>query len=156
MIRAAALVVLALALAPAAARSADAPTGAERLSAVDSFPTPMAAPLWRIGLVLAGISATSGGLALWSRRRRLALGGADANIRVLANRSLTSRHQVLLLDVGGHRLLVGTGTNAITLLVDLTEKELFSRTLDRHVPAEQAPPDTDVLESIGSFEGLYA
>ncbi|MEE9281588.1 MAG: flagellar biosynthetic protein FliO [Myxococcota bacterium] len=156
MMHAAAVIVLALALAPAAACAADASTGAERLPAIDSFPSPMVAPLWRIGLILAGISATSGGLALWSRRRRLAIGGGDANIRVLANRSLTSRHQVFLVDVGGHRLLVGTGTNAIAVLADLTEKELFSRTLDRHVPAEQAPPDTDVLQSIGRFEGLDA
>ena len=116
----------------------------------------MVAPLTKMGLALAAISAISGGLALWSRRRRRAFGGGDANIRILANRSLSNRHQVLLLDVGGHRLLVGTGGDAVTILADLTEDEVFSGKLDRHLPQAGSMPEPDFLEKIGKFEGLDA
>ncbi len=136
------------------ARAADERSGANPLAGIESFPTPMAAPVTRIALILAGISAVSAGLALWSRHRRRAVAGSDANIRILANRSLTSRHQVVLLDVGGHRLLVGTGADAVTMLVDLTEKELFSHTLDLQIPETKAQSATDFLSSIGKFEGL--
>lgn len=136
------------------ARAAEEGSGGNTLAAIESFPTPMAAPVTRIALILAGISAVSGGLALWSRRKRRAIAGSDANIRILANRSLTSRHQVVLLDVGGHRLLVGTGADAVTMLVDLTENELFSHTLDRQIPEAKAQAGTDFLHSIGKFEGL--
>ena len=151
---AAALVALAVA-ATAASAASEAEPGARNPS-VDSFPTPMVAPLTKAGLALAVISAASGGLALWSRRRRQALGGADANIRILANRSLSNRHQVLLLDVGGHRLLVGTGGDSVTILADLTEKELFSGKLDRHLPSDEGKSEPDFLEKIGKFEGLDA
>jgi flagellar biogenesis protein FliO len=153
--RIAPLVLVALTLSPAVVHGADAPL-ARRLPEVDAFPTPMAAPLARIGFILAGISALSAGLAFWSRRRRQAIGGTDANIRILANRNLSSRHQIVLLDVGGHRLLVGTGADAITMLADLTEKEFFSRTLRQHLPEEKAEPDSDFLDAIGKFEGLDA
>ena len=136
------------------ARAADERSGANPLAGIESCPTPMAAPVTRIALILAGISAVSAGLALWSRHRRRAVAGSDANIRILANRSLTSRHQVVLLDVGGHRLLVGTGADAVTMLVDLTEKELFSHTLDLQIPETKAQSATDFLSSIGKFEGL--
>ncbi len=153
--RIAPLALIALTLGPAVTHGAD-----ERLTGqlpeVDAFPTPMAAPLTRIALSLAGISALSAGLTFWSRRRRRAIGGTDSNIRILANRSLSSRHHVVLLDVGGHRLLVGTGADAITMLADLTEKEFFSRTLRQHLPEEKAESDSDFLDAIGKFEGLDA
>ena len=151
-----AAVIALVAAAPVAtfARAADERSGANPLAGIESFPTPMAAPVTRIALILAGISAVSAGLALWSRHRRRAVAGSDANIRILANRSLTSRHQVVLLDVGGHRLLVGTGADAVTMLVDLTEKELFSHTLDLQIPETKAQSATDFLSSIGKFEGL--
>ncbi len=158
MKRALALVLThaALVIGATAASAAPGEDAAARNPSVDSFPTPMVAPLTKMGLALAAISALSGGLALWSRRRRQTLGGADANIRILANRSLSNRHQILLLDVGGHRLLVGTGGDAVTFLADLTETELFSGKLDRHLPRAESTPEPDFLEKIGKFEGLDA
>ncbi len=152
---AAGLIALAVAASTAASAASEAEPGARNPS-VDSFPTPMVAPLTKAGLALAVISAASGGLALWSRRRKQALGGPDANIRIVANRSLSNRHQVLLLDVGGHRLLVGTGGDSVTILADFTEKELFSGKLDRHLPSDEGEPEPDFLEKIGKFEGLDA
>ncbi len=150
------LTLVALVVAATAASAAPEAEQALRKPSVDSFPAPMVAPLTKIGLALAAISALSAGLALWSRRRRRALGGTDANIRILANRSLSNRHQVVLLDVGGHRLLVGTGGDAVTILADLTETELFSDKLDRHLPRAESRPEPDFLEKIGKFEGLDA
>ncbi len=146
----------ALVVGATAASAAPEAEAAARNPSVNSFPTPMVAPLTKVGLALAAISALSGGLALWSRRRRRTLGGADANIRILANRSLSNRHQVVLLDVGGHRLLVGTGGDAVTILADLSEKEFFSDKLDRHLPRAESRPEPDFLEKIGKFEGLDA
>ncbi len=150
------LTLVALVVAATAASAAPGAAEALRNPSVDSFPTPMVAPLTKIGFALAAISALSAGLALWSRRRRKALGGTNANIRILANRSLSNRHQVVLLDVGGHRLLVGTGGDAVTILADLTETELFSDKLDRHLPRAESRPEPDFLEKIGKFEGLDA
>ena len=150
------LTFVALVVAATAASAAPGAEAAGRNPSIDSFPTPMVAPLTKVGLALAAISALCGGLALWSRRRRVALGGADASIRILANRSLSNRHQVVLLDVGGHRLLVGTGGDAVTILADLTEKEFFSDKIDRHLPRAESRPDPDFLEKIGKFEGLDA
>ncbi len=150
------LTFVALVVAATAASAAPGAEAAGRNPSIDSFPTPMVAPLTKVGLALAAISALCGGLALWSRRRRVALGGADANIRILANRSLSNRHQVVLLDVGGHRLLVGTGGDAVTILADLTEKEFFSDKLDRHLPRAESRPEPDFLEKIGKFEGRDA
>lgn len=153
--RLASLALLGALLLPGAGAAAEATTGTDRLPAVDSFPTPLAAPLWRLGMALAGVSAASGALAFWTRRRRRAVGGDGAQIRILANRSLSSRHQVVLLDVGGHRLLVGTGADTVTVLADLSERDLFSGALDRHAPRGERAPSAE-FGAIGRFEGLDA
>ncbi len=133
--------------------AATPPTATPPVSAAqtDTFPTPLAEPLARICIAIAMLSATGFGLAYWARQRRFGISGPNARIDIVATRSLGARHQVVLLDVGGHRLLVGTGSDSIRTLADLTESEAFAERLAQELPEKVEGP---LVQTIGAFEGL--
>ncbi len=120
------------------------------------FPTPLLGPLTRAGLALGALSLVSGGLAWWARRRRTAIAGGSTRIEILAAKGIGPRHQVVLLDVGGHRILVGTAGDHIAALADLSESPSFEAVLERERPAERRARDGELLDVIGRFEGLDA
>ncbi|MCP4006720.1 MAG: hypothetical protein GY725_21280 [bacterium] len=120
---------------------------------VAAFPTPMAVPLARICLAIALISGTGFGLAWWTRNKRGQIRGTDARIEVVASRNISPRHQVVLIDVAGQRLLIGTGGESIRTLADLSESHAFSEALNRQLPTGDR---ADLVDSIGRFEGLDA
>ena len=74
-------------------------------------------------------------------------------IEVLASRNLGSRHQLALVEVGEHRLLVGMSPESITTLADLSLLP-FGAELDRGMPAEQEREE--LVDVIGKFQGLDA
>jgi flagellar biogenesis protein FliO len=118
------------------------------------FVSPTVAPLTRLGMAIAGVGAAGWGLTLWSRRRRRANGGENAQIRVLATHGLGPRHQVALLEVGDQRLLVGMGGDSITRLADLTGEPSFGEELAKSVPPQTEDGKRALLDGIGHFEGL--
>ncbi len=121
---------------------------------VAAFSSPTIAPLSRLAFAVAGIGALGWGLTHWSKRRRAKVGGEQARIQVLATRSVGPRHQVALLAVGDHRLLVGMGGDSITALADLTAEESFSEELAKNMPRPQEEGKSALLDVIGHFEGL--
>ena len=133
---------------PEASRAAESSSRTE-LPPVETLPASTTAPLVRLAAVLVGMGALSSGLAYWSRRRRQALPGGDASIRILAHKSLSPRHQVVLIDVSGHRLLVGTAPDSISSLADWGGD--FAPALERELPRRETP---ELVDAIGPFEGL--
>jgi flagellar biogenesis protein FliO len=133
--------------------AAGAEPGPEQ-SDVAAFASPTIAPLTRLALAIGGIGALGWGLTLWSRRRRAENGGENARIQVLASRSVGPRHQVALLAVGDHRLLVGMGADSITTLSDLTAEASFSEELAKTFPPQREEGKQALLDVIGHFEGL--
>ena len=123
-------------------------------SGATSFSSPTVAPLVRLGLAVASISAIGWGLTAWARRRHTKKGGENAKIQVLANRSLGPRHQVALLEVGDHRLLVGMGGDSIATLADLSPGVQFSDEFERTLPQRTEAGRRSLVDVIGPFEGL--
>jgi flagellar biogenesis protein FliO len=123
-------------------------------SEAPSFSSPTVTPLVRLGLAVVSISAIGWGLTVWARRRHTKKGGDHARIQVLANRSLGPRHQVALLEVGDHRLLVGMGGDAIVTLADLTAGVEFSEEFERTLPRRTEAGRRSLVDVIGPFEGL--
>jgi flagellar biogenesis protein FliO len=145
------LLALALSLAgPARAESSaaavapalqpDAAHGARRareLPTVASFPTPLAGTLARVLAALAAITGGGAGLAWWSRRRRGRPGATSSRIQVLASRAIGPRHQVVLIEIGERRLLLGTAPESVRALADLSEVEPFADQLARALPTAE-------------------
>ncbi len=127
---------------------------AEQETDVAAFASPTIAPLTRLAFAIAGIAALGWGLTLWSKRRRTAIAGEHAKIQVLATRSVGPRHQVALLAVGDHKLLVGMGGDSITPLADLTAEMSFSEELAKNMPPRREEGKKPLLDVIGHFEGL--
>jgi flagellar biogenesis protein FliO len=106
--------------------------------------------------MLGAISLASAGLAWWARRKKTTLAGGPMRIEILAAKGIGPRHQVVLLDVGGHRILVGTAGDHIAPLADLSESLSFDAALDREIPARKRSDSGELLDVIGRFEGLDA
>lgn len=98
----------------AAARAADHPFAAPTPSAIPAAPGSLLRVLLGLALVLALVFA-----AAWLMRRLRAIQGAGTDgITVLAQTSLGARERVVLVQVGGQKLLLGAGPgNVRTLLV---------------------------------------
>jgi flagellar biogenesis protein FliO len=124
------------------------------LPQVEAFPTPMAAPLARILAALCLISAGGALLAWWSRKRRGIRPGNEHRIQVLASRGIGPRHNVVLLEVGDHRLLIGTAPESVTTLADLSEIPAFAEQLAGALPERRG--DEDPTEILGTLERLDA
>ncbi|MBU0553829.1 flagellar biosynthetic protein FliO [Myxococcota bacterium] len=73
--------------------------------------------MWLQLLTLLTLIALTG-LTLWLRRR---LEGDEAPLRVLAHRRLDAQHALWLVEVDGHRLLLGGGRAQLSLLKELGE-----------------------------------
>ncbi len=121
---------------------------------VAAFASPTIAPLTRLVFAIAGIGALGWGITFWSKRRRIAIAGEHAQIQVLATRSVGPRHQVALIAVGNHKLLVGMGGDSITPLADLTAEMSFSEELAKDMPPRNEEGKSALLDVIGHFEGL--
>ena len=121
------------------------------MPAVSSFASPTVAPLWRLGLAVGGVSAAGWAATVWARRRTIRRVGESMRIEVMASRNLGSRHQLALIEVGEHRLLVGMSPESITTLADMSLSP-FGAELDRSLPAEQEREE--LVNVIGKFEGL--
>jgi flagellar protein FliO/FliZ len=108
---AAALTGLALS---AAAQAADHPFAAPTPIAIPASPASLLRVVLGLALVLALVFA-----AAWLMRRLRAIQGAGTDgITVLAQTSLGARERVILVQVGGQKLLLGAGPgNVRTLLV---------------------------------------
>ncbi len=122
---------------------------------VKSFPSPMAAPLARMFGILFVLCAAAAGLAWWSRRRRGIGPGNENKIQIVASRGIGPRHNLVLVEVGERRLLLGTGPETVSSLADLTEVPPFSEELARALPADRSGGEA-LAEVIGTFEGLDA
>ena len=144
---------IAAAAAPPEATAQEVPELAP-LPEVEAFPTPMAAPLARILAALCLISAGGAVLAWWSRKRRGIRPGNEHRIQVLASRGIGPRHNVVLLEVGDHRLLIGTAPESLTTLADLSEVPSFSEQLAAELPERRG--DDDPTEILGTLERLDA
>ena len=127
---------------------------AEQETDVAAFASPTIAPLTRLAFAVAGVAALGWGLTFWSKRRRIATTGEQVRIQVLATRSIGPRHQVALLAVGDHKLLVGMGGDSITPLADLTAEMSFSEELAKNMPPQREEGKNALLDVIGHFEGL--
>ena len=93
-------------------------------------------------------------LAWWSRKRRGIRPGNEHRIQVLASRGIGPRHNVVLLEVGDHRLLIGTAPESLTTLADLSEIPSFSEQLAAELPERRA--DDDPTEILATLERLDA
>jgi flagellar biogenesis protein FliO len=148
-----ALVLLALA-APAMAEVApDADAGrdsARSTEPVGAFPTPLAGSFARVLAALALITGTGAGLAWWSRKRRGLIGTTAGRIQVLASRAIGPRHQLVLIEVGERRLLLGTAPESVRALADLSEVPPFAAQLGRELPEIERD-----LRDLGSFGDLH-
>jgi len=144
------LVTLALSFA---SDLASAESATEKVD-VAAFTSPTTAPLTRLALGVGAIGAVGWGLTVWSRRRHGASGGEQTRIQVLATRSVGPRHQVALIAVGEHRLLVGMGGDSITSLADLTTEISFSEEMARNMRPQPEEGKSGLLDVIGHFEGL--
>lgn len=142
------LVLLTAAPAPAEEPPADQTVD------VASFRSPTAAPLARLALAVAGVGLVGLALTAWARRRQQGRGDGGARIRVLASRSLGPRHQITLLEVGEHRLLVGMSPDSIATLADLSGELGFAEALDQRVPVPTEQGQRGLVDVIGRFEGL--
>jgi flagellar biogenesis protein FliO len=157
------LALLLLALAAPAAAEQPASTlppglaahGAAAKPAAAAFPTPLAGTLARVLAALAVITGTGAGLAWWSRKRRGIAGSATSRIQVLASRAIGPRHQVVLIEVGERRLLLGTAPDSVRALADLSEVEPFAAQLLRELPESERSARRDV-GGIAAFKGLDA
>ena len=142
------------ALPPIAAAQAE-PTQAlvrpPALPGVGSALTP-AVPLARIAMAVAGVSALGWGLTAWTRRRRQQSPGGDAHIEVLARRGIGPRHQVILIEVSGQRLLVGVSGDRVAPIANLSEPPVFGAALQREIPDDGL--EQELVTSIGRFPGL--
>jgi len=97
-----------------AARAADHPFAAPTPSSIPASP----AGLVRVALGLALVLALVFAAAWLMRRLRAIQGSAGEGITVLAQISLGARERAILVQVGGHKLLLGAGPgNVRTLLV---------------------------------------
>jgi flagellar protein FliO/FliZ len=98
----------------AAARAADHPFAAPTPAAMPASPAGLLRVVLGLALVLALVFA-----AAWLMRRLRAIQGAGTDgITVLAQTSLGARERVILVQVGGQKLLLGAGPgNVRTLLV---------------------------------------
>ena len=112
-----------------------------------SFPTPLAGTLARVLAALAVITGTGATLAWWSRKRRGIVGISGNRIQVIASRAIGPRHQIVLIEVGERRLLLGTAPESVRTLADLSEVEPFAAQLLRQLPES---------EPAGAYEGLDA
>jgi flagellar biogenesis protein FliO len=133
---------------------ASAQDGKGETADVASFPSPTVAPLVRLALAVAGISAAGWGLTVWARRRHVTRGGENARIQVLASRNLGPRHQIALLEVGDHRLLIGMGGDSIATLADLSGGIPFGDELEKRFPQPTEEGRRTFVDMIGHFEGL--
>ncbi len=128
---------------------------AQALPDVDGFPSPMAAPMARMFGVLFVLCAGAGALAWWSRRRRGIGTGNENRIQIIASRGIGPRHNLVLVEVGERRLLLGTGPETVAPLADLSELPPFAAELANALPSER-PAEGSLVEVIGTFEGLDA
>ena len=103
-----------------------------------------------VGVVVLGCL----GMVLWGSKRRQALAGGDLRIDLLAIKSLGPRHRVAVVQTGDRRLLVGMGNETIQTLADLSEAIEFAPELERRLAAEEKEAPPQLLNRIGSFEGL--
>jgi flagellar biosynthetic protein FliO len=139
-----ALLALLLLWAAAPALGAEA---ARALPEAASFPTPLAGTLARVLAALAVITGTGAGLAWWSRKRRGISSSGASRIQVIASRAIGPRHQLVLVEVGERRLLLGTAPESVRALADLSEVAPFEAQLARELPE---------AERAGVFEGFDA
>jgi flagellar protein FliO/FliZ len=96
------------------ARAADHPFAAPTPEALPGSPAGLLRVVFGLALVLALVFA-----AAWLMRRLRAIQGAGTDgITVLAQTSLGARERVVLIQVGGQKLLLGAGPGSVrTLLV---------------------------------------
>jgi len=121
-----------------------------RASEAQTFASPTVGPLLRMLAGVGIVCAAASGLAYWARRRRVALGGTNATIQVMAARSLGPRHRLAVVEVGGRTLLLGVGGDGINLLADLTDPIAFGEALHERLPPRSAE------ESFGGLETPHA
>jgi flagellar biogenesis protein FliO len=155
MIRAS-LAALLLAAAMTAATPAAGADSRSELPGVAAFPTPLAGTLARVLAALAAISGAGAGLAWWSRKRRGIGASSASRIQVLASRAIGPRHNVVLIEVGERRLLLGTAPESVRALADLSEIEPFAAQLARELPESERTARRELVDGIGPFEGLDA
>jgi flagellar biogenesis protein FliO len=148
------LVILSLAT-PALAQdtpdaSAGRPDSPSPAAQIGDFPTPLAGSFARVLAALALISGGGAALAWWSRKRRGLIGSTTGRIQILASRAIGPRHQLVLVEVGERRLLLGTAPESVRALADLSEVPPFAAQLARELPgmADDAP-------ALGSFGDLH-
>lgn len=111
-----------------------------------------AVPFARIAMAVGGVSALGWGLTAWTRRRRQQSPGGDAHIEVLARRGIGPRHQVVVLEVSGQRLVVGVSGDRISPIANLSEPTAFGAALEREVPEDGL--ESELVAGIGRFPGL--
>lgn len=130
-----------------AAGRPDAPPPAEQVGA---FPTPLAGSFARVLAALALITGSGAGLAWWSRKRRGLIGSTTGRIQILASRAIGPRHQLVLIEVGERKLLLGTAPESVRALADLSEVPPFAAQLARELPGM-----SDGAPALGSFGDLH-
>lgn len=116
-----------------------------------SFPTPLAGTLARVLAALAVITGAGATLTWWTRKRRGIGSSTGSRIQVIASRAIGPRHQVVLIEVGERRLLLGTAPDSVRALADLSEVEPFAAQLLRELPESET-----AARRAGAFEGLDA
>lgn len=118
------------------------------------------APSWRVGRpdasagsvldtnALVGALLVVGGLlfflpAVLARLKPLARGGG--RIELIETRSLGARRSLLLVEVEGHRLLLGSAETGLTRLAELTPvRKPFATSLERALRDEPPTPEQEV------------
>lgn len=131
---------------PAATDTTTAPAAA----AERAFPTPLAGSFARVLAALALITGSGAALAFWSRKRRGLVGSPTGRIQILATRAIGPRHQLVLVEVGERRLLLGTAPESVRTLADMSEVPPFAAQLARELPGLG-----DDAAGLGSFGDVH-
>ena len=124
---------------PALVRAADHPFAAPTPTTIPASPAGLLRVVLGLALVLALVFA-----AAWLMRRLRAIQGAGTvGISVLAQTSLGARERVILVQVGGQKLLLGAGPgNVRTLLVLAADAPATTAAVpvaEQSIPAPRTP-----------------
>ncbi len=117
---------LALSVTTVAFGEPDAPTPLQLRH--DSVVAPSSGSAASAGWKLAGIAVVIAGVALWLRKkRRNGLGDSlpSPTLRVVARTSVGARSELIVVDVGGQRVLLGATPSSINHLVDIDTDDLL-------------------------------
>jgi flagellar biogenesis protein FliO len=97
----------------------------------DGTPPPPAQPS-HVGLELMGFAAALGGAAFWlhKRRRNGVKNVVNAQARIVSRTSIAVRSELLVVDIGEQRLLLGVTPSSIRHIADLEPAQEEARATD--------------------------